>query len=79
MADEQPEKEDEVTPKGAVEIDEESLDQAAGGIIIINSQPADNVSLNYSKIDFAGQKVAPQNLTDFGPALGRDVAPEKKI
>ncbi len=79
MADEQPEKETEVTPKGAVEIDEETLDQAAGGIIIINSTPADSLSLNFSKIEYAAQKVAPQNLTDFGPAVGRHVAPEKKI
>ena len=79
MADEQPEKEEEVTPKGAVEIDEETLDQAAGGIIIINNSPADNVSLNYSKIEFAAQKVAPNNLAGAGPGAGPHVAPEKKI
>ena len=79
MADEQPKKEKEVTPQGAVEMTEEDLDQAAGGIIIINNQPADNVSLNYSKIEFAGQKVAPNNLAGAGPGAGPHVAPEKKI
>ena len=79
MADEQPEKEEEVTPKGAVEIDEETLDQAAGGIIIINNNPADNVSLNYSKIELAGQKVSPTLVTGAGPGGGPHVAPEKKL
>ena len=31
MADEQPGKDEDVTPKGAVEVDESDLDQAAGG------------------------------------------------
>ena len=31
MSDEQPDKENEVTPEGAVEVNEEDLDQAAGG------------------------------------------------
>ena len=72
MADEQPNKEDEVTPKGAVEVDESDLDQAAGG------------SLNYSKIqyDLAGQKVqkvAPTDVTGAGPGAGPHVAPQQKI
>ena len=31
MVDEQPKQADEVTPKGAVEVDDEDLDQASGG------------------------------------------------
>ena len=60
MADD-PRKQDETTPKGAVEINEEDLDQAAGGL-----------SLNYSKIEYSAQKVAP--ITDIS---GPHVAPEK--
>jgi hypothetical protein len=65
MSNEQPEKQNEVTPKGAVEVSEEDLDQAAGGVLIglllPAVQKADSASLNYSKIDpnLAGQKVAP--------------------
>lgn len=32
MADEQPDKEKEITPKGAIELDESDLDQASGGV-----------------------------------------------
>ena len=39
MTDKKPGQEKEVSPKGAVEVDEEKLDEAAGG-------------LNYSKIEF---------------------------
>jgi len=62
MADD-PRKQDETTPKGAVEVNESDLDQAAGG-----------VSLNYSKIvfDTSTQRIAP--TTDIS---GPHVAPEK--
>jgi hypothetical protein len=40
MTDEQPNKKEDVTQSGAVEIDEEALDKAAGG-----------ASFNYLKID----------------------------
>ena len=62
MTDEQPEKEEEVTPKGAVEVNEEDLDQAAGGA---SEVPMDQVSLNYSKIvfDTSTQRVAPQDAS----------------
>ena len=80
MADEQPNKEGEVTPKGAVEVDEEELDQAAGGIIPIGGgKPTDSFSLNFSKMQVVGQKVTPQNLAGAGPGAGPHVAPEKKI
>jgi hypothetical protein len=56
MADD-PRKQDETTPKGAVEVNEENLDQAAGGATGV---PMDQVSLNYSKIvfDTSTQRVA---------------------
>ena len=83
MTDEKPEKEEEVTPKGAVEVNEEDLDQAAGGVESW-SQPADTSV----KIDFSAQKAAPadpsiglltpQDLAGAGPGAGPHVAPEKK-
>ena len=83
MANEQPNKEEDVTPKGAVEVNEEDLDQAAGGVLIGLNQPADksvdSFSINYSKIELTGQKVTPNNLTGAGPGAGPHVAPEKKI
>jgi hypothetical protein len=62
MADEKREQEEEVTPKGAVEVDEKDLDQAAGGAAEV---PMDQVSLNYSKIvfDTSTQRVAPQDAS----------------
>jgi hypothetical protein len=62
MADEKRETEEEVTPKGAVEVDEKDLDQAAGGA---SEVPMDQISLNYSKIevDRLSQKVAPQDAS----------------
>lgn len=80
MTDEQKD-ENEVTPKGAVEVEEGDLDQASGGISGY-SKPTDNVSMNYNKIDvnLAGQKVAPTtDLTGAGPGGGPHVSPEKKI
>ena len=80
MSDE-PKNEGEVTPEGAVEVNESDLDQAAGGVLIGLLQPADNVSINYNKIDtnLAGQKVAPTtDLAGAGPG-GGPIAPEKKI
>lgn len=45
MSEEKREQEKEVTPKGAVEVDEEKLDQASGG-------------LNFSKIEFDAARKA---------------------
>ena len=61
MADD-PRKQDETTPKGAVEVNESDLDQAAGG-----------VSFNFNKLEFSAQKVAP--TTDIS---GPHVAPQLK-
>ena len=63
MTDEQPDKETEVTPKGAVEVNEEDLDQVAGGAA--SEVPMDQISLNYSKIvfDTSTQRVAPQDAS----------------
>ena len=56
-------KNDDVTPKGAVEVDESDLDQAAGGAA--SEVPMDQVSLNYSKIvfDTSTQRVAGQDAS----------------
>jgi hypothetical protein len=48
MTNEQPKQEEDVTPQGASEINDEDLDQAAGGL-----------SLNFTKIELAGPKGAP--------------------
>lgn len=37
MTDEQPKQEDEATPKGAVQIEDTDLDQAAGGLSVTTS------------------------------------------
>ena len=56
MTDEQADKEEEVTPEGAVEVDEEDLDQVAGGL------PLETISLNYKKIG-PTQKLVPQDAS----------------
>lgn len=76
MADEQPDKETAVTPKGAVEVDEKDLDQAAGGAVDA-FRPTGDVSLNYSKTDPLVQKVAPTDVL-ADPGSGPHVAPERK-
>ena len=45
MTDEQPDKETEVTPEGAVEVNEEDLDQASGGAAYLK-MPVDQLKLN---------------------------------
>ena len=80
MADEQPEQEKEVTPKGAVEVDEKDLDKAEGGFFAY-SVPTDSSSLNFTKTltsDPLVQKVAPTDVL-AGPGAGPHVVPEKKI
>jgi hypothetical protein len=64
MTNQKPDQEKQATPKGAVEVDEEKLDHATGGI-----------SLNYSKIelDYA-QKVAPSD-----PTISEATFTEKRI
>lgn len=77
MTDKKPEKEEEVTPKGAVEVNEEDLDQAAGGVLIGLNQPkpADSFSLNYGKIQPAVKPT--YDLSSGVP--GPHVTPEDKI
>ena len=79
MTDEQPRNDNEVTQEGAVEVNEEDLDQASGGSLNF-TKPTENVSLNYNKIDtnLTSQKVS-TDLTSAGPGAGPHVAPEKKI
>ena len=56
-----PREQDEANPKRAVEIDEEALDAAAGGL---NNKNPELLSIK------AGQKVAPQGVV--GTALGAE-------
>lgn len=74
MSDKKPDKAKEEASKGAVEVDEKELDQAAGGVLIGLNQPTeksvDSFSLNYGKIEtnLAGQKVTPTyDLRAEGP------------
>ena len=73
MSEEETEQEKQVTPKGAVEVDEEKLDQAAGGMSSGGDLPTESVSLNYSKIEF-DYKPATKD-----PALSDASIAEKKI
>ena len=80
MINEEPKNDNEVTPEGAVEVNEEDLDQASGGSLNF-TKPTDSFSLNYNKIDtnLAGQKFNPTDLAGAGPGAGPHVVPEKKI
>jgi hypothetical protein len=66
----------EVTPAGAVEVDDEDLDQAAGGMSSGGDMPAAYVSQEMDKIggDKAGQKAVPEN-----PSIAVLSDPHKKI
>ena len=77
MADEKSEQEKEATPKGAVEVDEQDLDKAEGGISSY-STPTDSSSLNFTKPATLQQKVTP-TYDLAGPGSGPHVVPEKKI
>lgn len=68
MTDKKPDQEKQVTPKGAVEIDEEQLEQAAGGAG--DDLPTESISLNYAKAE-----------VDYMRKAGGDpqLSPEKKI
>ena len=76
MAEEQPKKDDEPTAKGAVEVDENALDQLAGGAIADRSSPP----LDYRESDFAlKESTAQGNIVASGPGAGPHLTPEKKI
>ena len=79
MMNDEPKNEGEVTPEGAVEVNEEDLDQASGGL---NFTKPGNIAPDY--IDkfgnnLAGQKLNPTDLAGAGPGAGPHVVPEKKI
>lgn len=67
MTDKKPDQEKQVTPKGAVELDEQQLEQAAGGA---DDLPMESISLNYAKAE-----------VDYARKAGGDpqLSPEKKI
>ena len=76
MADEQSNKESEVTPKGAVEVDEKDLDQAAGGVSS-GGDDTEREAANWNgpvTLDKAAQKTAPQDAS-----IGLLTDPEKKV
>ena len=54
MSDKKSDESGKVTKKGAVEVDEKDLDQAAGGVLIGLLQPAakptESLSLNYTEV-----------------------------
>jgi hypothetical protein len=64
MADEKPDKETEITPKGAVEVNEEDLDQASGAGEYMKISLYE-LRLDSSKPDYdlAGQKAVPQDAS----------------
>ena len=68
MTDKKPDQEKQVTPKGAVELGEEQLEQAAGGAG--DDLPMESISLNYAKAE-----------VDYMRKAGGDpqLSPEKKI
>ena len=79
MTDEQPKSANEVTPEGAVEVNEEDLDQASGGSLNFTKPATQNISMNFNKLELTGQKVAPTDIVGAGPGGGPHVMPEKKI
>ena len=70
MADEKPRNEAGATPKSAVEVDENDLDEAAGG--------SDVFSLNFGKVEFA-QKVQPQSPAGWTGPVTLPPDEQKKI
>ena len=69
MTDKKPDQEKQATPKGAVELDEQQLEQAAGGAAG-DDLPMESISLNYGKAE-----------VDYMRKAGGDpqLSPEKKI
>jgi hypothetical protein len=74
MAHQQPDKDTEVTPKGAVEMKEEDLDQASGGAQDIHFLKLRGYDLAPPPDTLGDKKIAP----DVGGG-GPHVTPEKKI
>jgi len=75
MADK--ERKTEAAPKGAVEVDEEDLDQAAGGSLNFtrptdSTKPTESLSINYTGLE--SEKEGTQDLAAGGP----HVAPEQR-
>ena len=66
MTDQKPEQERQVTPKGAVEVDEEQLDQAAGGALLGTSLGGEGKTV---KIDFCKNDPTIDAATD--PSLSK--------
>ena len=73
MADK--ERKTEAAPKGAVEVDEKDLDQAAGGLNFTrptdSAKPTESLSINYTGLE---SEEGTQDLAAGGP----HVAPEQR-
>ena len=74
MADK--ERKTEAAPKGAIEVDEKDLDQAAGGSLNFtrpteSAKPTETLSINYTGLE--SEKAGTQDL-----AGGPHVAPEQR-
>ncbi len=65
MSEQERKNENEVTPEGAVEVNEEDLDQASGGAGFIKKPPKNQSGIS-SKVESPGQKVIPQGLPSRG-------------
>jgi hypothetical protein len=68
MIDELPDQEKHVTPKGAVEVDEEKLDQAAGGTFVDTWGEGKRVKIDFCQTDSA-----------LDPTISDAASTEKKI
>ena len=75
MAEQKADQEKQVTSEGAVEIDEEKLDQAAGGMSSGGDLPTESVSFYYSRLEM--DYVKPTAPSD--PTISRPTITEKKI
>lgn len=66
MSDKKTTRKSEVTPKGAVEVDEKDLEQAAGGSLNF-TRPSETLSVNYTGLET--EKAGAQDLTAKAPEL----------
>ena len=67
MTDKQTDQEKQVTPKGAVEVDEKQLDQAAGGADVFNAAltgEGKKVKIDFCKSDATDPNVSDATFTE---------------
>jgi hypothetical protein len=66
MTDKKPDQEKQVTPEGAVEVDEKDLEQAAGGSLNF-TRPTESLSINFTRVET--ETVETQDLTVKAPEV----------